>query len=186
MSEQFIDAAKGQMNVFERLIKGLPGISGYVDKEMRRNADYRVRQMIYDELEVQKSALLGIQNKLLKGGGLAWLDDIDTVVNRVQTLADRIRTASYGYAGLFDTVRIREDELDALNRFDVALMGEVAKLEAAVSQLSASLGDKSTIGSLIDQAAAAVDDLTKMFDRRERAILSPDLLTGAPSEMTLA
>ena len=182
MSDQFIEAAKGQMNVFERLIKGLPGISGYVDKEVRRDADYRVRQLIHEELDVQKSTLLGIQNKLLKGGGLAWLDEIDTVVNRVQTLADRIRTASYGYAGLFDTVRIREAELDALNRFDVALMGEVAKLEEAVSQLSASLGDKSAIGGLIDQATAAIDDLTKMFDRRERAILSPDLLTGASGD----
>lgn len=179
MSDQFVEAAQEQMGAIERLLKGLPGISGYVDKEMRRDADYRVRQMTYTELEKQKSVLLDIQNKLLKGGGLAWLDDVDVAVGKLQTLADRVRTASYGYSGLFSSVRIREDELNALHRFDVALMSEVAKVETAVTQLRNSLGDKNAIGGLIEQVIDTVVALTMLFDRRERAILSPELLADA-------
>ncbi len=179
MSDQFVEAAKGQMGTIERLLKGLPGIGGYVDKEMRRDADYRVRQMTYTELEKQKNGLLDIQNKLLKGGGLAWLDDVDTAVNKLQTLADRIRTASYGYSGLFSNVRIREEELAALHRFDVALMTETAKIETAVAHLRDSLGDKSAIGAAIDQVVEATVSLTALFDRRERAVLSPELLSDA-------
>lgn len=177
MSDQFVQAAKDQRHVLERLIKGLPGIRGYVEKETRRNADYRLRQMIADELERSRNALYEVQNKLLRGGGLTWLDDIDLAVSKISTLADRIKTASYGYAGLFDTVRVKEDALAALHRFDTALMNEVAKIESAVATLRSSLDDKSAIGGLIDQTINAASELTMMFDRRERAILSPDLLT---------
>lgn len=177
MSDQFVESAKDQRNVIERLIKGLPGIRGYVEKETRRNADYRLRQMIAEELERSRNALFDVQNKLLRGGGLTWLDDIDLAVSKITTLADRIKTASYGYAGLFDTVRIKEEALSALHRFDVALMNEVARIESAVANLRSSLDDKTAVGGLVDQVITAAAELTMMFDRRERAILSPDLLT---------
>ena len=183
MSDDFVTQAKEQRNVFERLLKGLPGIRGYTDKELRRNADYRLRQMIGDELDAQKAALLNAQNKLLHGGGLAFLDDLDVGISKLQTLADRVRTASYGYAGLFDAVRIREDELDALRRFDVALLAQVANLEAAVKALGAGLGDRAQLGAQIEQVIAAVTDLTSLFDRRERVILSPDALTGMSADL---
>src|SRR3954471_19695957 len=132
MSDQYVEAAKANMGALERLLKGLPGIRGYVDKELRRDADKRLRDLIALQLEEQKQALLALQNKLLKGGGLAWLDDVDGAVQKLQTLIDRIKTASYGYAGLFDAVKIREQELDALNKFDVALAGRVVAVENAV------------------------------------------------------
>jgi hypothetical protein len=61
MSDQFVDAAKERMGAIERLLKGLPGIRGYVDKEMRRDADKRLRELIAQELEVQKQALLEVR-----------------------------------------------------------------------------------------------------------------------------
>jgi len=179
MSDAFTSAARDQRSILERLIKGLPGISGYTDKELRRNADYRLRQLIADELDGQRNGLLDVQGKLLKGGGLAFLDDIDVAVTRLGTLVDRVRTASYGYAGFFDAVRIRKEELDALHRFDVALMENVATIEAAVSTLRQALADKSTISGAIDQVVASVDGLTQLFDRRSQAITSPELLTNA-------
>lgn len=177
MSDNFVESAKSQQNVIERLLKGLPGISGYVDKDLRRNADYRVRQLVADELERSKAGLLDIQNKLLRAGGLTWLDDIDLAVSKVQTLADRVKTASYGYAGIFDAVRIRADALNALHRFDTALLGEVAKIETSIASLRESMADKAAVGSLVDSVITSVSELTMMFDRRERAIIAPDLLT---------
>src|SRR5215213_11405727 len=123
MSDQFVDFAKSQMGAIERLLKGLPGISGYVDKELRRDADKRVREGLVQTLEHSKSELMDIQNRLLSSGGLLYMDDVDQAVVKLQTLIDRIKTASYGYAGLFDAVRIREEQLDALHHFDQALAG---------------------------------------------------------------
>ena len=66
MSDEFVNAAKDNMGAVESLLKGLPGISGYVDKELRRDADKRLRDMIAGQLEEQKQAVLSIQKKLLK------------------------------------------------------------------------------------------------------------------------
>ena len=70
MTERFSEFAKGQMGAIEELIKGLPGVKGYVDKELRRDADKRVRMMIAAELEQDKQQLFDLQKKLLKRGGL--------------------------------------------------------------------------------------------------------------------
>ncbi len=125
MSDQFVEGAKDNMGAVERLLKGLPGINGYVDKELRRDADKRVRESIVQELQQSKDDLRAIQSQLLKQGGLRLIDDVDETSVKLQTLIDRIRTASYGYAGLFDPVRIKEEQLDALYRFDVAMAQQV-------------------------------------------------------------
>ena len=62
MTDQFVDFAKSQMGAIERLLKGLPGISGYIDKELRRDADKRVRDGLVQTLEQSKSELMDIQN----------------------------------------------------------------------------------------------------------------------------
>ena len=125
MSNTFVDNANAQMGAIERLLKGLPGIKGYVDKDLRRDGDKRVRDAIAAELDADRSELLTLQQQLLKQSGLGFMTDMDTAITRLQTLADRVKHANYGYAGLFDPVRIKENELDALYRFDVAMVQEV-------------------------------------------------------------
>jgi hypothetical protein len=179
MSDRYVEEAKQNMNALERLLKGLPGISGYVDRELRRDADKRLRNAIADQLEEQKRALLDLQKKLLGGGGLSLLGDVDSAVTKLQLLIDRIRTASYGYAGLFDAVRIREEQLKALHSFDVALAGRVVAVEERVKALAAAVSDKANFQSASDQLADLLGDLNNMFGKRHEAIIAPDLLTNA-------
>jgi hypothetical protein len=190
MSDSFVQQSKDQQHVLERLIKGLPGIRGYTDKEMRRDADYRVRQLIADELDRTRNALLDSQKRLLNSGGLAFLDDLDVAVSKVQNLSDRVRTASYGYAGFFNTVRVGQDELNALYNFDVAMLKDVARMDTAVASLNASLDNQTAVAAQIDQTIAAASDLTALFDRRARAIESPELLVAPdyapPADQPLA
>lgn len=176
MSDQFVDAAKERMGAIERLLKGLPGIRGYVDKEMRRDADKRLRELIAQELDVQKQALLEVQRLLLEGKGLLWLDNIDQAVQKLQTLSDRIKTASYGYAGLFDPVRIREEQLDALHRFDQALANRVVDVKMAVSALRNTVNDSGDIGSATRKLVDLLADLNNLYSKRHEAVLSPGLL----------
>jgi hypothetical protein len=176
MSDQFVDAAKERMGAIERLLKGLPGIRGYVDKELRRDADKRLREMIAQELDVQKQALLEVQRMLLEGNGLLWLDNIDQAVQKLQILIDRIKTASYGYAGLFDPVRIREEALDALNRFDQALANRVVDVKMAISNLRKAVSENGDIGSETRKLADLLVELNNIYSKRHEAILSPGLL----------
>lgn len=176
MSDQFVNAAKERMGTIERLLKGLPGIRGYVDKELRRDADKRVRELIAQELEVQKQALLAVQRQLLDGSGLLWLDNIDQAVQKLQILTDRIKTASYGYAGLFDPVRIREEALDALNRFDQAMANRVVDVKMSIASLGKAVTESGDIGDATRKLVDLLADLNNLYSKRHEAILSPGLL----------
>jgi hypothetical protein len=179
MANRFVEEAKKNMGAIEGLIKGLPGIRGYVDKELRRDADKRLRDLIASQLDEQKKALLDVQKKLLGSGGLAWLDDVDAAIQKLQLLIDRVKTASYGYAGLFDAVKIREEQLDALHRFDVALANRIVAVESGVKALAASVASKENVQTLCDQLVVAVAELNTLFGKRHEAIIAPDLLTNA-------
>jgi hypothetical protein len=176
MSDQFVDAAKARMGAIERLLKGLPGIRGYVDKELRRDADKRLRDLIARELEETKQTLFDVQHRLLEGKGLMWMDNVDTAVQKLQILVDRIKTASYGYAGLFDAVRIREEELDALHRFDEALAARVVDVRQAVTALGTAVDSDGDIGTEVRKLIDLLADLNTLYNKRQDAVVRPDLL----------
>jgi hypothetical protein len=179
MSSTFVDNAYSQMGAVERLLKGLPGIKGYVDKDLRRDADKRVRDAIAAELDTTRSELLNLQQQLLKQSGLGFMTDMDTAITRLQTLADRVKHASYGYAGLFDPVRVKENELDALYRFDVAMVQEVGSLEGAVAALTQAIAENQNIAPTIARVTKTIGDLDALYKKRKDAIESPVLLDQA-------
>jgi hypothetical protein len=177
MSDQYVDAAKERMGAIERLLKGLPGIRGYVDKELRRDADKRLREMIAGQLEESKQSLYDIQRRLLDGKGLEWMDNIDSAIQRLQILIDRIKTASYGYAGLFDPVKIREEELNALHRFDAALAERVVDVRMAITNLGNALSQEGDVGAEVRKLLDLLGELNTLYTKRHDAVLSPNLLS---------
>lgn len=182
MTNRFVEQAKSQYGAIEKILSGLPGIGGYMDKELRRDADYKVRQLIAENLSDPLKELLNVQKKLLKGGGLSLLDETNSCVTRLQTLIDRIKTASYGYTGLFDAAKVREEQLDALHRFDVALASAASKVQNGVDALAEAVGGKEAkenLDTIIEQLNELIGELTDLFNKRNEAIIAPDLLTDS-------
>jgi len=176
MTDGFVDQAKANMSALERLLKGLPGIEGYVDKELRRAADKQLRELLATQLTEQKQQLFAIQKQLLSNGGLRWLDDVDQIIQKLQTLTDRIKTASYGYAGLFDAVKIGEEQLAALHQFDLDLATHVAKIGEILPRLQTSTTGSESIQPLLQELSQAVTEMDTIFNHRRDGILSPDVL----------
>lgn len=176
MSDQFVNAAQEGMGAIEKLLKGLPGIKGYVDKELRRDADKRLRNTIAAGLEEQKHALFALQTQLMKSGSLAMLDEMDSVIQKVQILIDRVKTASYGYAGLFDPVKIQAEQLNALHRYDVALAQRTAEVASDVQAIESAIDDQGDVAGAVDELAKKINELNSLVGRRSEAIVSPDLL----------
>ena len=177
MTDSFVEKADENMGAIERLLKGLPLVREYNDRELRREADHRLRQLLVLELEQEKQRLYDVQKKLLRSGGLAWIDDADGAIQRLQTLIDRIKTASYGYAGLFAAVKIQEEQLDALHRFDTALAERAQEINARIDLLEAGAADREAIGPAIEAVNDTVTELQRLFDKRSQAIT-----TAADSE----
>lgn len=165
-----VEQAKSEMGGFERAISKLPGIKGYREKELRRDADKQVRDTLARRLEARRRKLTGLQSDLLAAGGLLWMDDVERVVGRLQLLIDRIKTASYGYAPLWALNRVKEDDLDRLIAFDQALFDEVARLDEAIDTLSAAIQANEGIKNALQEVGDLLSALNETFGRRSEVI----------------
>lgn len=175
MLDQIVESSKAKMGALEALVKGLPGIRGYVDKELRRSTDKRLREQLADYLQAERVKLLQIQRQLLEQYGLKWVAKVEPNVQRLQTTIDRIRSASYGYAGFFSDVRIGEEQLDALYKFDQSLAQEVTAIGSAIEQLAIAT-EESALTAALDHLITAISTVDKRFGERSRAIEAPGLL----------
>ena len=167
---QNVEDSRGAL---ERLISHIPGYHGYKEKENRRAADKLLRDLLFSELDEQRRRLAELQRQMLDSGGLLLIDDVDRAVTKVQKLADTVRTASYGYAGLFDAVKVKEDELDALYAFDENMLSALADIKVAIDELAAAIETSGDMKAAIANVVAAAESANARW--RERA----NVITGA-------
>jgi len=158
------------MGGVESFIAKLPGIKGYREKEIRRDADKQVRDNLARRLQSRRRKLTALQGELLTSGGILWLDDVERVVGRLQLFIDRVKTASYGYAPLWGIVRVKEDDLDRLAAFDQDLYGQLAPLDEAIGQLEQAVQGNEGVKEALRNIGDLVAGLNETFNRRAEVI----------------
>jgi hypothetical protein len=170
MTESLLERIQSGYNKIEELAKDLPGYKGYKDKEVRREADKLVRLKVARGFEEQRRRLNGVVVKLVSAGRLRLVMTLDRALMRMDLLVDRLKLASYGYAGLFDAIKIREPELDALYNFDAALVDSVARVQGLVDAVASAEGDDA-VTQAGDELLAALDEINETFGKRQDAFL---------------
>ncbi len=88
------------------------------------------------------------------------------MASQINLLADRVRTASYGYAPFFDLQRVKEAELERLIAFDRSLMDQLPRLEAAIAALLTAVTGKQGIKEAILEVTTLLRELNETFGRR--------------------
>jgi len=161
---------EGGYNKLEALVKDLPGYKGYKAKEVRREADKLLRVKVARAWEEQRLHLNSIQVKLTNAGRLDVLVPLDRALMRLQLLIDRVKTASYGYAGLFDAVKVREAELESLYNFDATLLESVDKVKAQIDAVAAAKKDNDVIEAA-NALLALLEEINSTFSKRQDVIL---------------
>jgi hypothetical protein len=164
---QRIEDSRGGL---EALISKIPGYHGYKEKENRRAADKLLRDQVTKQLDEQRRRLAELQRNLVDSGGLLMVDDLDRAVTKVQKLADKIRTASYGYAGIFDAVKVKEDQLDALYTFDEGMLEHVTSVQTAIDALATAIDSNGDVKSAIRAVVSAAEQAETTWRQRESAI----------------
>jgi hypothetical protein len=157
-------------NKVEEMSKDVPGYKGYKAKEVRREADKLMRLQVARGFEEQRRRLNRIEVQLANAGRLGVLVLLDRSLMRVQLLIDRLRTASYGYAGLFAAVKVREAELDALYDYDASLLGGVDKVKALIDAVAAA-GTDEDVTKAGNALLEALDEANEAFSKRQDVIL---------------
>jgi methyl-accepting chemotaxis protein len=156
---------------FEDLVKKIPGYRGYKEKELRREADKLLRMEVAEKFDDQRKRLSELQTQLIMQAQIEFLDNLEWAVMKLQLLIDRLRTASYGYGGLFDAVKVKEAELDALYEFDNKMLESVNEVASDVDKVASAIAGGEGILEAITDLGRTVDQINQMFGHREEAIL---------------
>jgi hypothetical protein len=151
----------------------LAGFLGYVDRENRRDADKILREGIAQRVEKQWGRISEIQRDMVQEGQLELVDDLEAGALKLRQFADRLKTAAYGYAGFFDAVRIKSEELEKLYAYDVALLDKVDEIERAIDNVEASLSSDG-LPAALNHLKTIGQEALDVFDLRKEVILSTE------------
>lgn len=149
----------------------LAGFVGYMDRENRREADKLLRGTIGSRYEEQWGRLSEIQRQLIASGQLESVDDLEAAAIKIRAFVDRIKGASYGYAGFFDAVRINKDELSKMYEYDLALLENVQKITGAIDNVTASIGTDG-FPAAVRNVVTLSQEVIDVYNRRDEVILA--------------
>jgi hypothetical protein len=169
MSDLF-DKVSGQMDFVKKLASKIPGFSGYVERQNRRAADKLLRESVAARFEELWTRTSEIQTNMVSEGMIALMDEMEQAAIKLRTFADKIKTASYGYAGFFDAVKIKEEELSQLYQFDLAFFDVAEQIERALDNVEASMGDEEGLKAAIRNLISLAREAVTTFDRRYEMI----------------
>jgi DNA-directed RNA polymerase beta' subunit len=159
-----LDRVVSQQDVFKKILSKLPGFKGYFERADRRAADKLLREQIADHYQAQWTRLSGIQRDMVNAGKIELLDDIEIASVKLRTFIDKVKTAAYGYAGFFDAVKVKEEELTQVYQYDLTLLTLLDSVTAAIDNMEASLdtdGMPAAIRNLIQKAQESLDAFNK-------------------------
>lgn len=171
MLSNLTEKAKASQSGFESLVSKIPGYAGYKNKEQRREADKLLRLHVARQYEQQLKHLGEVQYAFTSAGRLANIVNLERAATKLQLLIDRIKTASYGYAGLFDAVKVNEAILDKMYEFDESMLQGAAELSEVLNKLQAATDAEAPVAMETKDLLAKLDALNEAFSRRQDLIL---------------
>jgi hypothetical protein len=131
--KEIYEKAKNQMRLSERILAAIPGFHGYKEKELRRESDKLIRNHLYRKLSEAKNDLKDVYQKLSDRRMFEVLTDMDRLVAKFDRISWTVNRASYGYAGFFNIIKVKEEGLDRMMEFDSQLIDDVEKIGKEVN-----------------------------------------------------
>ncbi len=161
------------MRLSERLEAAIPGFRGYKEKELRRESDKLIRNHLTSKLSQIEDNVKNIFQKITDKRYMDVLSDMDRLTAKMDRITGKVKFASYGYSGLFDVVKVKEENLDKMITFDNQLVDGVNGISADVDALKTKLlsGDTSNLKAQIQAITDKVDAFEDTFDKRSEVIL---------------
>jgi len=135
-----LDRVTSEQDFIKKLFAKIPGFKGYIQRGDRRMSDKLLRDKVADEFETHYQRVSELQRDLISQGEISYIDDLEASALKLRQFIDRVRTASYGYAGLFDAIKIKEDELDEVYKYDYALLALSDEIGSAIDNVETSIG----------------------------------------------
>jgi hypothetical protein len=169
-TDDLLGKVKSEMGPIQQIASKIPGFSGYLERTKRRDADKLLRETLADRFRELEGRISGLQREFVQEGELSFVDNLEASAIKLRTFADRVKTAARGYAGIFDAIKVNEDELAKMYEYDLAMLDLVDQVNRAIDHVAESVGTdglKAAIRNLEAKSAECI----QIFNRREEVIL---------------
>jgi len=171
MLDDLTEKIRASQGKLEDLASIIPGYKGYKQKEQRREADKLLREHVARKYGEQLERLNRLQYDLTAHGRLASILTLERAVMKLQLLIDRLKTASYGYAGLFDAIKVDEAALDKLYEFDQSMLEGVGQVAALLDKLAEAAQAEASTSAEANDLVTTLEMLNSTFGQRQDVLV---------------
>lgn len=168
MSDIF-ERVEGEQDFFKKILSKIPGFKGYIERGNRRMSDKLLRESIADTFETEYQRVSSLQRDLISQGEIEYVDNLEAGALKLRQFIDRVRTASYGYAGIFDAIKIKEDELEQAYKYDYALLALADEVRTAIDNVETSIGTEG-LDAAIRHLTSVSQQCVDAFNKRSEVM----------------
>ena len=154
------------------LLSKIPGLDGYMERSRRREADQLLRKTIADRLEGSRLQLGSISEELSRDiiKAIDHAEPLGRVDTRLMGLIGKVKDAPQGYAGFFDAIKVKEDDLARIYAFDENMLNHADQIEASTAVLEKAVLDDGDISGAIRALDSEVKEANAVFESRDEVI----------------
>ena len=170
--QNLYDMIGGERGPLSRLLSKIPGFKGYMEKGSRRAADQLLRDTISGRLQQTRLELAAVQHDLSRDIilGIEYAEPIGRADNLLMGLTGKIKDAPQGYAGFFDAVKVKEDDLARLYEFDEQMLGHAEQVSADVAALHKAVHDSGDLNEAISTLSFNLRAANEAFNSRQEVL----------------
>lgn len=159
---------EGDRGVWKRIQAFLPGYKIYRNCEDLRAADNILRKEMARHLEEVERNIQDLREEYARKMDFKSLNLVGEVVNTSHKITEKVRHAEQGYAPwISGDVRIQEDELKDLYKYDLDMLDEIEKLKETSGKLTTIVrGNSGDSEALLRQMKDHLRSFENTFDQR--------------------
>jgi hypothetical protein len=161
-----------ESSVLGDLAAKIPGFSGYIEKSRRREADQILRETIASRLEASRLTLSNVHQELSRDivKAMEHAEPLGRADTRLMGLIGKVRDAPQGYAGFFDAVKIKEDDLARIYAFDGSMLAYSEQVGLDIDALQEATIDDGDIDDAIRALDTTLREANLTFDSRNEIL----------------
>lgn len=168
------DKIESESTGLGKLLSKIPGFDGYMERSRRREADQILRETISARLELSRNQLAAVHQELSRDivKAMDYAETLGRADTRLMGLIGKVNSAPQGYAGFFDAVKVKEDDLSRVYAFDESMLAYVDQVALDVAAVEKAAMDGGDLDGAIRELDNTLREANSTFDSRN------EILTG--------
>lgn len=168
----FYEIIVGESTTLGNLLSKIPGLSGYMERGRRREADQLLRETISSRLQEVRLELSSVHHALGRDivRGVEYAEDLGRADNQLMGLIGKIQNAPVGYAGFFDAIKVDAEDLARLYQFDAAMLNYTDQIASDTAALQKAVDSDGDIGDAIKTLNTHLREANQTFNSRQEVL----------------